>query len=267
MLTRLRKWIDRFKNYRRLTSAFGPISLVALVHILSIIKQVETKIYGRYAGYNMDRLAHLIPVWLASRQKADDARFAHVEIGVLFGGSLAARLLLLEYANRCSQRVIGIDPLDSYYGEFIDPTSGLPISKDTVTENIGFLTGMRHNYSLVQRLSSDPAAVEKVRNREVLSLFIDGDHTYQQIREDWENYSPFVIPGGYVIFDDYGSEEWPDVRRFVDELVNNEPPAWRICGVVGRAFVIRRNSRMAESASPSLESTQTTHALHSLDRM
>ena len=33
-------------------------------------------------------------------------------------------------------------------------------------------------------------------------LFIDGDHTYEGVKDDWKNFSPFVKKGGVVYFHD-----------------------------------------------------------------
>jgi cephalosporin hydroxylase len=46
-------------------------------------------------------------------------------------------------------------------------------------------------------------------------LWIDGDHTYEGCKADYENYSPLVVPGGLIGIHDYNM---PDVRRFVDTL-------------------------------------------------
>jgi predicted O-methyltransferase YrrM len=53
-------------------------------------------------------------------------------------------------------------------------------------------------------------------------LFIDGDHDYNGVIEDFLNYSVLVNPGGYIIFDDY--LDWvysPRVKHAVDNIVNN----------------------------------------------
>jgi cephalosporin hydroxylase len=53
-------------------------------------------------------------------------------------------------------------------------------------------------------------------------LFIDGDHDYNGVMEDFLNYSGLVDRGGYVIFDDY--LDWvysPRVKHAVDNIVNN----------------------------------------------
>lgn len=46
-------------------------------------------------------------------------------------------------------------------------------------------------------------------------LFIDGDHTWKGVTDDWKNFSPFVVPGGWVFFHDADSG---DVQKFVKEL-------------------------------------------------
>jgi len=58
-------------------------------------------------------------------------------------------------------------------------------------------------------------------------LFIDGDHTYEGVKADWERFSPFMNPFGVVVFHDTLWNIRPDpnwqredmgVPRFVDEL-------------------------------------------------
>lgn len=48
-------------------------------------------------------------------------------------------------------------------------------------------------------------------------LFIDGDHSYEGVKADWDSYKNFLKPGSIVIFHDYG---WADgVKRVVHEDV------------------------------------------------
>lgn len=42
----------------------------------------------------------------------------------------------------------------------------------------------------------------KNRHEKVDLLFIDGDHTYQGVMQDWLMYGPLVKPGGIVVFHD-----------------------------------------------------------------
>ena len=64
-------------------------------------------------------------------------------------------------------------------------------------------------------------------NRSIDILFIDGDHSYEGAKRDWDLFSPFVKPFGSVIFHDTLWDLKPDpkyaradmgVPRLVDEL-------------------------------------------------
>jgi predicted O-methyltransferase YrrM len=48
-------------------------------------------------------------------------------------------------------------------------------------------------------------------------LFIDGDHAYDGVKSDWENYKGFLREGSIVVFHDYGWAE--GVKRIVNEDV------------------------------------------------
>lgn len=47
-------------------------------------------------------------------------------------------------------------------------------------------------------------------------LFIDGDHSYEASRADYEAWSPWLVEGGVVAFHDIGI--FPGVTRFYEEL-------------------------------------------------
>jgi len=47
-------------------------------------------------------------------------------------------------------------------------------------------------------------------------LFIDGDHSYNGVKNDYNNHFEFVREGGYLIFHDTVS--YPEVGKFVNEL-------------------------------------------------
>ena len=79
---------------------------------------------------------------------------------------------------------------------------------------------------LVQiKATSDKTAT--VLGRGVAALiFVDGDHSYDQVIRDFENYREVLAPGGCLVFHDYGygnhnglPEADPDVRRAIDDHV------------------------------------------------
>lgn len=69
-------------------------------------------------------------------------------------------------------------------------------------------------------------------------LFIDGDHSYEATRADFEAWSPYVPHSGVICFHDVGPS-WPGVTRFFEELVS-EGSAWRTRLAVGSLRVVGR---------------------------
>ena len=54
-------------------------------------------------------------------------------------------------------------------------------------------------------------------DRPIRLLFIDGDHSYEESRKDFELWSPFVVAGGIVAFHDVGNA--PGVTKFYREMM------------------------------------------------
>jgi cephalosporin hydroxylase len=78
--------------------------------------------------------------------------------------------------------------------------------------------------------SHDPATVEDVRRElggePVDLLFVDGDHTYEGVKRDFELYSPLVRSGGVVAFHDIlPDSDWE--RSEVDRLWAEVREAYR----------------------------------------
>ncbi|MCK4307122.1 class I SAM-dependent methyltransferase [candidate division WOR-3 bacterium] len=48
-------------------------------------------------------------------------------------------------------------------------------------------------------------------------LFIDGRHDYKYVKQDYDLWSRFLIPGGIVVFHD--SIRWPGPKLVVDEVI------------------------------------------------
>jgi len=101
-----------------------------------------------------------------------------VEIGVYYGGSL--QIWLENSYQGCT--VIGIDP---------DPK---PRSYE-IPEGV--------TLKLVNGYSTDPAYIKRMKEIGPIDfLFIDGDHSYEGARADFENYGPLVRTGGVIAFHD-----------------------------------------------------------------
>lgn len=69
----------------------------------------------------------------------------------------------------------------------------------------------------VRGWSYDSVDVIKAANKPIDLLFIDGDHSYEGVKKDWDLYSPMLSSGSIVIFHDYGWAE--GVQKVVHEDV------------------------------------------------
>ena len=96
-------------------------------------------------------------------------------------------------------------------------------------------------YVEIVRKTSDDAVKEW--SQPIDLLFIDGDHTYEGVRRDWESFSPFLAEFGVTVFHDTLWDLKPDPRwyrpdmgvpRFVEYLRQEGYPVLTInqdCGV------------------------------------
>lgn len=68
-------------------------------------------------------------------------------------------------------------------------------------------------------------------------LFIDGDHSYEASKLDFDCWSPFVPVGGLVLFHDIGG--WPGVTQFLQDLTKSSSE-WRLVAKVHSLAVVQR---------------------------
>jgi predicted O-methyltransferase YrrM len=70
---------------------------------------------------------------------------------------------------------------------------------------------------MIQGFSKDVVDQVKKITTAIDFLFIDGDHSYEGVKTDWDLYSPLLKSGSCVVFHDYGWAE--GVIRVVEEDV------------------------------------------------
>ncbi|MCE9649647.1 MAG: FkbM family methyltransferase [Parvibaculum sp.] len=142
-----------------------------------------------------------------------------LEIGTLFGIGLA---MIYEHNRNLygAVHVTAIDPLDGYYDKDApDILLNIPITKATFWRNMDMARVPHEDVTLIAGLSTDEKTISVARGKKYDVLIIDGDHTYAGVKADFDIYHGMMNNGGYVIFDDYGSTDWPDVKAFVDKEV------------------------------------------------
>jgi len=85
------------------------------------------------------------------------------------------------------------------------------------------------------------AEIAKAWEKPIGLLFIDGDHSYEGCKADYEGFARHIIPGGYLIFHDY-EDKFPGVQKLVDEIKDG----WIGFTVEGRTAVLRKRGGAPE---------------------
>ena len=91
---------------------------------------------------------------------------------------------------------------------------GIDISdRDLVYKDFNFILSDSHDFNTRDNLlANDHVSFDLI--------FIDGDHSLEGVRKDYELYGPLIAPGGVIAFHDInnGHIEGVDVRILFDEL-------------------------------------------------
>lgn len=141
-----------------------------------------------------------------------------VEVGAFAGGTLWAW-------HQLGARVIGVDM----------PPPGYPDGPQVNDLGMTVICGDSHDPVTRDQL------VTELAGDLVDMLFIDGDHTYEGVKADYELYAPLVRPGGVIAFHDICNHaEMPfiEVQRFWFTLDGDKeeivawPPTWGGIGVL-----------------------------------
>ena len=98
------------------------------------------------------------------------------------------------------------------------------------------------DFRLLQGYSTDDDILEQASDVRYDLVIIDADHSYDGIRLDFERYADVVDKDGLLIVDDYGTDDWPDVQRYTDEVIRYDP-RFDFVGAASRTAVFRRGVR------------------------
>jgi len=137
--------------------------------------------------------------WLAGRVPENGLI---VEIGTLYGRSMS----FLALGSSDSVRLYAVDCWEDYH---------------RMVKAVEYLTklGVIDRIKIIKGYSVD---VAKSFNGEIDMLFIDGNHSYESVKADYESWHPFLRKGGIVAFHDCIMPKYPGVCKVVDEIASKE---------------------------------------------
>lgn len=179
--------------------------------------QIERNCIGRLATTIQDAIVRQLVLECLTFANA-----SILEIGALYGVSLA---ILYNHAitRHTDVKIICLDPFDGYYGQAHDAVLNQPVNDLSFLRNMRLANIPNDSYQIIKHYSTSPEALTEAKKLNCNLLIIDGDHSYEGVKFDFENYFQLLEPGGYVIFDDYNAKEWPGVQQFVDNDLQNFP--------------------------------------------
>jgi predicted O-methyltransferase YrrM len=212
----LQEELERLFNYW--TPKFGlKYSKRAIAYTAHKICLLEDKLHGRLATTITAVLLRLFA--LQSIKKKD---IKVLEIGALFGLNT---IILNEFTKNDNNNLhfTLIDPLRGYYAEdHLDPQSGVPVDRNTIEKNLALAGFKKNQYRIIEGFSQKPSVYELVKKEKFDYILLDGDHSYEGVLEDYKIYSPHLQANGILVFDDYDTKEWPDIKRVVDVVKNED---------------------------------------------
>jgi predicted O-methyltransferase YrrM len=156
----------------------------------------------------------------------------YLEIGVHNGASMSYVV-----SENKSKNCIGIDLFENCKDHYVQDSitkqkSFDNINKNNINSTIELIKGNSTSNEIINKLK------EELKDNEIDLLFIDGDHSYMGVKNDFLNYHPLVKINGLIVFDDY-SEKWPNILKFVDDYIKNNNN-FKILGVFDNHELIIR---------------------------
>lgn len=140
----------------------------------------------------------------------------YMEIGVHNGGSIT----MLLSGNNKNINIYGIDLFEDMYDETKHFNKEKFITYQYFKRDNLCMTKTRNNLDKVKRQYNNNSNInllqgnsyfdetetklkKELSNNKLDLLFIDGDHTLDGVKNDFERYSKYIKKGGYIVFDDY----------------------------------------------------------------
>lgn len=144
-----------------------------------------------------------------------------MEIGVLFGGNAYS---ILEKTN--IDMLVGIDPYELYEQEIL----GMETQENCDYIYKFILRRLDPKRYKHLRMTSDMALVELLQDKGSFDfIFIDGLHTYEQVKRDLNGFSPLIRKGGVIACHDYNHPNYPLVTNAIDEFAEQHKAKINIC--------------------------------------
>lgn len=219
----------------------------------------------RVSGYMVENEARFLGLIAACAP----VKGAIVEIGSFKGKSTV--MLAKVAAHYGLSRIVAIDPHNS--PELLDMEANPEASSfQEFLTNIQS-AGVADQVEIHRAYSKDAASLW---NRPIRFLWIDGDHSYQGAKTDFDGFFPHVVPQGIVALHDTLNVFSGPIRVFVEEMLRSD--RFGAAGFVhsiawsqfrpqdGKRFSAQR-AKLERVAAPLIPLVQNDQQLHGLNKI
>jgi predicted O-methyltransferase YrrM len=91
----------------------------------------------------------------------------------------------------------------------------------------------------ITQLYGDSATFDFLPYRGGIDLiFVDASHAYEYVLADSRTALNLIRPGGFILWHDYGTGDWPGVNRALNELHRSEPRLRNLQWIEGTSLVV-----------------------------
>lgn len=228
----IQKAMEDHRKLMQRAAELQPSAKIPTVELAGILK-IAMNIYGESSD---EKIAAMIGAF-------DDAPKSGqvVEIGCLAGRT--AFVLGLMAARNGGGVLLTIDPWSAVAGVQNDSPKLLTELTnewdwDALAEMFEVSTAVRLTHHTHARCSSSDAGIDPAP-LEISVLHIDGNHDYAAARSDCDRFASRIIPGGWLILDDYEWAHGDGPRRAGDELLEERADEIAEHFVVGKALFVK----------------------------
>lgn len=164
----------------------------------------KDKLYVMRDEKYREGLEHLIQYVNTS---SDTKEMTMIEIGSYAGESTEM------FANNFN-KIISIDPFYNDYDKNDITCQYMDLTE--VYSTFNSIVSKYENISHIRKTSDD--AIDDLKETKVDLIYIDGLHTYEQVKKDIQNYIGLIKPSGFICGHDY-HPVWGGVMNAIDEMI------------------------------------------------
>lgn len=214
-------------------------SFVPIVHLPWVEDNLFIEVYKFVNKYALSDVAKLNYIWRMVGEACKLRKGVFLEIGLWRSGSVCMIAKKVEVENNSgdvylcytSADIAKYSDKDDYYngGEHAD------IDVSTVEE---MFDEMNLKNVKIIRFSPPENACEELTGKEIAFAHIDVD-VYMSARFIIDYIWPMIMPGGIVVFDDYGAYNIKDQKKYVDEMKSMSDRIF-IANLIGQCILVKK---------------------------